>query len=107
MTYEGDPATPEGISHIDADKQAGPRGREGTPWRVLIHLAGTAATFQGHFKTAPPTTSDRRNSRAELDLLIMTITPKPGCGVRARWRCRWALLLACPSVQHLLGIQLY
>lgn len=47
ISHEGDPATPEGISHIDAIKQAAHEAVKGTPMAGAgIYLAGTAATFK-------------------------------------------------------------
>jgi putative drug exporter of the RND superfamily len=47
ISHEGDPATPEGISHIDAIKDAAHEAVKGTPLAgANIHLAGTAATYK-------------------------------------------------------------
>jgi RND superfamily putative drug exporter len=47
ISHEGDPMTPEGISHIDAIKQAAKEAVKGTPLEgSTIYLAGTAATFK-------------------------------------------------------------
>ena len=47
VSHEGDPLTPEGISHIDAIKQAAKEAVKGTPLEgSTIYLAGTAATFK-------------------------------------------------------------
>jgi len=47
IQHEGDPLTPEGISHIDAIKQAAKEAVKGTPLEgSKIYLAGTAATFK-------------------------------------------------------------
>ena len=47
ISHEGDPLTPEGISHIDAIKQAAKEAIKGTPLEgSTIYLAGTAATFK-------------------------------------------------------------
>lgn len=47
ITHEGDPATPEGISHIDAIKNAAKESVKGTPLEGShIYLAGTAATYK-------------------------------------------------------------
>jgi putative drug exporter of the RND superfamily len=47
VSHEGDPLTPEGISHIDAIKQAAKEAVKGTPLEgSTVYLAGTAATFK-------------------------------------------------------------
>jgi putative drug exporter of the RND superfamily len=45
--HEGDPATPEGISHIDPIKKAAHEAIKGTPMAdANIYLGGTAATYK-------------------------------------------------------------
>jgi RND superfamily putative drug exporter len=47
ISHEGDPATVEGISHIDEIKQAAKEAIKGTPLEgSSIYLAGTAATYK-------------------------------------------------------------
>ena len=47
ITHEGDPATPEGISHIDEIRHAARDAIKGTPLAgSKIYLAGTAATYK-------------------------------------------------------------
>ncbi|MGO9526845.1 MAG: RND family transporter, partial [Verrucomicrobiia bacterium] len=47
ITHEGDPATPEGISHIDPIKKAAHEALKGTPMAdARIYLGGTAATYK-------------------------------------------------------------
>jgi RND superfamily putative drug exporter len=47
ITHEGDPATPDGISRIDAIKKAAHEAIKGTPLATGgIYLAGTAATYK-------------------------------------------------------------
>ena len=47
ITHEGDPATPEGISHVDPIKKAAREAIKGTPLQGSgIYLAGTAATYK-------------------------------------------------------------
>jgi putative drug exporter of the RND superfamily len=47
ITHDGDPATPEGISHIDAIRHAAQEAVKGTPLGgSKIYLAGTAATYK-------------------------------------------------------------
>ncbi|MDX1891501.1 MMPL family transporter [Mycolicibacterium sp. 050158] len=63
ISHEGDPATAEGISHIDAIKQAAKEAIKGTPLEgSSIYLAGTAATYK-----------DMRDGSA-YDLLIAGIS---------------------------------
>ncbi|MCV7421044.1 MMPL family transporter [Mycobacterium yunnanensis] len=47
ISHQGDPATPEGISHIDAIKNAAFEAIKGTPLETSkIYLGGTAATYK-------------------------------------------------------------
>jgi putative drug exporter of the RND superfamily len=47
ISHDGDPMTPEGISHIDAIKKAAKEALKGTPLEgSTIYLGGTAATFK-------------------------------------------------------------
>ena len=47
ITHDVDPATPEGISHIDAIRHAAQEAIKGTPLAgSRIYLAGTAATYK-------------------------------------------------------------
>ena len=47
ISHEGDPATPEGISHIEPIKQAVHEAIKGTPWEgANVYLGGTAATYK-------------------------------------------------------------
>jgi len=47
ISHQGDPMTPEGISHIDAIKHAALEALKGTPLEgSKIYLGGTAATFK-------------------------------------------------------------
>jgi RND superfamily putative drug exporter len=47
ITHKGDPATPEGISHIDRIMQAAAESVKGTPLEnANIYLGGTAATYK-------------------------------------------------------------
>ncbi len=47
ITHDGDPATPEGISHVDAIERAARHALKGTPLEdAKIYLAGTAATYK-------------------------------------------------------------
>jgi RND superfamily putative drug exporter len=47
ISHEGDPATPEGINHIEPIKQAVHEAIKGTPWEgSMVYLGGTAATYK-------------------------------------------------------------
>jgi RND superfamily putative drug exporter len=47
ITHKGDPATPEGISHIDRIMQAASESVKGTPLETAnLYLGGTAATYK-------------------------------------------------------------
>ena len=47
ITHDGDPATPEGISHVDAEIQAAKEAVKGTPLAdAELYLGGTAATYK-------------------------------------------------------------
>ncbi|MCV7170823.1 MMPL family transporter [Mycobacterium manitobense] len=47
VTHEGDPATPEGISHINAMRDAAKAAVKGTPLAgSSIYIGGTASTYQ-------------------------------------------------------------
>src|SRR6202012_6166209 len=47
LTHKGDPATPEGISHIDPILQAASEAVKGTPLEGSnLYLGGTAATYK-------------------------------------------------------------
>jgi RND superfamily putative drug exporter len=47
ISHEGDPATPEGISHVDPIKKAAHEAVKGTPLdNAHFYLAGTAATYK-------------------------------------------------------------
>jgi putative drug exporter of the RND superfamily len=62
ITHKGDPATPEGISHIDRIMQAADESVKGTPLESAnIYLGGTAATYK-----------DMRDG-SEFDLMIAVV----------------------------------
>jgi RND superfamily putative drug exporter len=47
ITHDGDPATPEGISHINAIRNAAKEAVKGTPLEGShVYIAGTAATYK-------------------------------------------------------------
>lgn len=62
VTHDGDPATPEGISHVDAIKKAARHALKGTSLEdARIYLGGTAATYRD------------MSDAAKYDLLIAAI----------------------------------
>ncbi len=56
ITHKGDPATPEGISHIDPIMQAASEAVKGTPWRVPICTWAAPRPPTRTCATAPCTT---------------------------------------------------
>jgi putative drug exporter of the RND superfamily len=63
ISHEGDPATPEGISHIEPIKQAVHEAIKGTPWEgANVYLGGTAATYKD------------MHDGSDIDLLIAAIS---------------------------------
>jgi putative drug exporter of the RND superfamily len=47
ISHEGDPASPQGIAHIDPIKQAVHESIKGTPWEgAKVYLGGTAALYK-------------------------------------------------------------
>jgi RND superfamily putative drug exporter len=62
ISHEGDPASPEGISHIEPIKQAVHEAIKGTPWEgSKVYLGGTAATYKD------------MHDGSDIDLLIAAI----------------------------------
>jgi RND superfamily putative drug exporter len=65
ITHEGDPATPEGISHIDPIKKASYEAVKGTPLDgAKIYLGGHSCDIQRRPRRRQVRPADRRNSRA-------------------------------------------
>ncbi|OBI15238.1 hypothetical protein A5712_28600 [Mycobacterium sp. E2327] len=63
ISHEGDPATPEGISHIEPIKQAVHEAIKGTPWEgAHVYLGGTAATYKD------------MHDASDIDLMIAVIS---------------------------------
>ena len=57
ITHDGDPATPEGISHIDAIRHSAQEAVKGTPLAGSnIYIARHRVDLQGHPGHAPSTT---------------------------------------------------
>ena len=56
ITHEGNPATPQGISHIDAIRNSAFEALKATPLAdAKVYIAGTAATYKD-IRTVPRTT---------------------------------------------------
>ena len=54
ITHDTDPATPQGISHIDAIRHAAEEAVKGTPLAGShIYLGGTASTYKDIADGAP------------------------------------------------------
>jgi RND superfamily putative drug exporter len=69
ISHEGDPMSQEGISHIDAIKQAAKEAVKGTPLEgSKVYLAGTAATFKDMADGSMYDLMIRRDLRARPDL---------------------------------------
>ncbi len=69
ISHEGDPMTQEGISHIDAIKQAAKEAIKGTPLEgSTIYLGRHRGHVQGHVRRLQLRPVDRRHIRAVPDL---------------------------------------
>lgn len=74
ITHEGDPATPEGISHIEPIKQAAHEAVKGTPMAdASFYLGGTAATYKDIQEMAKYDLMIAGIAALSLILLIMMI----------------------------------
>jgi RND superfamily putative drug exporter len=74
ISHEGDPATPEGISHIDPIKKAAHEAVKGTPLQgAKIYLGGTAATYKDIQEGAKYDLMIAGMAALSLILLIMMI----------------------------------
>ncbi|AZP83275.1 RND family transporter [Mycobacterium avium subsp. paratuberculosis] len=74
ISHEGDPATPEGISHVDPIKNAAKEAIKGTPLEgAKIWLAGTAAVYKDMRDEAKYDLMIAGISAASLILIIMLI----------------------------------
>jgi putative drug exporter of the RND superfamily len=74
ITHEGDPATPQGISHIDAIRNAAKEAVKGTPLAGSnIYLTGTAATYKDVSDSAKYDLMIAAVAALSLILLIMMI----------------------------------
>ncbi len=113
ISHEGDPATPEGISHIDAIKQAGHEAVKGTPMAGAgIYLAGTAATFKDIQDGATYDLLIAGIAALSLILLIMMIITRSLVAAlvivgTVALSLGASFGLSVLVWQHLLGIQLY
>lgn len=113
ISHEGDPATPEGISHIDAIKQAAHEAVKGTPMAGAgIYLAGTAATFKDIQDGATYDLLIAGIAALSLILLIMMIITRSLVAAlvivgTVALSLGASFGLSVLVWQHLLGIQLY
>lgn len=74
ISHEGDPATPEGISHVDPIKNTAKEAIKGTPLEgAKIWLAGTAAVYKDMRDEAKYDLMIAGISAASLILIIMLI----------------------------------
>ncbi|WP_197499797.1 MMPL family RND transporter [Mycobacterium sp. E2989] len=74
VTHDGDPATPQGISHVDAIKKAARHALKGTPLEdARIYLGGTAATYKDMSDAAKYDVLIAAISAACLILIIMLV----------------------------------
>ena len=63
ITHDVDPATPEGISHIDAIRHSAEEAIKGTPLAgAKIYIGGTAATYKDIAGRRQVRPDDRRAS---------------------------------------------
>lgn len=113
ISHEGDPATPEGISHIDAIKQAAHEAVKGTPMAGAgIYLAGTAATFKDIQDGATYDLLIAGIAALSLILLVMMIITRSLVAAlvivgTVALSLGASFGLSVLVWQHLLGIQLY
>ena len=86
ISHEGDPATPEGISHIDQIKNAAFEAIKGTPLEgSKIYLAGTASTYKDMQHGSNFDLLIAGIASLCLIFIIMLLThPLGGCGGRHR-----------------------
>ncbi|OBK25832.1 hypothetical protein A5634_25780 [Mycobacterium asiaticum] len=74
ISHEGDPATPEGISHVDPIKNAAKEAIKGTPLEgAKIYLGGTAAVYKDMRDGSKYDLMIAGISAASLILIIMLI----------------------------------
>ena len=84
ITHDGDPATPEGISHIDAIRHAAQEAVKGTPWPAPRSSSPAPRPPTRTFTTAPSTTSGMIAGIAALSLISGDDASSPGA-----WSPRW------------------
>ena len=99
ITHDVDPATPEGISHIDAMRHAAQEAVKGTPLAgSKIYIGGTASTYKDIADMAHYDLIIAAIAALSLILLIMMFITRawsPRSSSWAPWRCRWAPRSAC------------
>ena len=100
ITHDGDPATPEGISHIDSIRNAAQEAVKGTPLAgSKIFIAGTAATYKDIQDGAKYDLMIAGIAALSLILLVMMFITRSIVAASsswAPWRCRWAPRSGCP-----------
>ncbi|WP_313675158.1 MMPL family transporter [Mycolicibacterium sp.] len=113
ITHDGDPATPQGISHIDPIRQAAQEAIKGTPLAgSSIYIGGTASAFKDARDMAKYDLMIVAVSAISLILLIMVFITR---SVVAALVIVGTVVLSLGASfglsvliwQHLLGIQLY
>jgi RND superfamily putative drug exporter len=77
ITHDGDPATPEGVAHIDAIRRAAVEAVKGTPLgNADIYLGGTASTYKDISEGARYDLMIAAISALSLILIIMVIVTR-------------------------------
>ncbi len=113
ITHDGDPATPEGISHIDAIRKAALEAVKGTPLATAnIYLAGTASTYKDIQDGAKYDLMIAAIAALSLILLIMMVITRSLVAAlvivgTVALSLGASFGLSVLVWQHLLGIQLY
>jgi putative drug exporter of the RND superfamily len=113
ITHDVDPATPEGISHIDAIRHAAQEAIKGTPLAgASIYLGGTAATYKDIQGMAKYDLMIAGIAALSLILLIMMIITRSLVAAlvivgTVALSLGASFGLSVLVWQHILGIQLY
>ncbi len=113
ISHEGDPATPEGISHIDPIRNAASDAIKGTPLQgAKVYLAGTAATYKDIQDGAKYDLMIAGLAALSLILLIMMFVTRSLVAAivivgTAALSLGTSFGLSVLVWQHLFGIQLY
>ncbi|MGV0474656.1 MMPL family transporter [Mycobacterium kansasii] len=113
ISHEGDPATPEGISHVDPIKKAAREAVKGTPLQgAKVYLAGTAATYKDIQDGAKYDLMIAAIAALSLILLIMMIVTRSLVAAivivgTVALSLGASFGLSVLVWQHIFGIQLY